>query len=539
MGEGAVSPIGREARGRARLLASPGREWRERVRQPLRRRGGGMDQAWQSTGPRRVRPAAQVLAELEDVESGLLPVIAQLWLGSPTRTGIGEENDKRTIFLHHCSFSEFRRSTLLFSEMPLLSKKPWESKAKGLVLGALFTSFLLLLYSYVVPPLHPNVAFTTSEPAAPCSPAPSESEVVTPGNGSARRCQPRQDIVFMKTHKTASSTLLNILFRFGQKHGLKFAFPNGRNDFHYPSYFTRSLVQDYRPGACFNIICNHMRFHYEEVRGLVRPGAAFITVIRDPARLFESSFHYFGSLVPLTWKLSSHDKLAEFLQDPDRYYDPSGYNAHYLRNLLFFDLGYDSGLDPGSPRVQEHIMEVERRFHLVLLQEYFDESLVLLRELLCWDLEDVLYFKLNARRDSPVPRLSGELYRRATAWNLLDVHLYRHFNASFWRKVEAFGHERMVREVAELRQANERMRRICIDGGQAVDAEAIQDSAMQPWQPLGVKSILGYNLKKSIGPHHEQLCRRMLTPEIQYLSDLGANLWVTKLWKFLRDFLRW
>lgn len=44
--------------------------------------------------------------------------------------------------------------------MPLLSKKPWESRAKGLVLGALFTSFLLLLYSYVVPPLHPNVAFT-------------------------------------------------------------------------------------------------------------------------------------------------------------------------------------------------------------------------------------------------------------------------------------------------------------------------------------------------------------------------------------------
>lgn len=27
----------------------------------------------------------------------MLPVIAQLWLGSPTRTGIGEENDKRTI----------------------------------------------------------------------------------------------------------------------------------------------------------------------------------------------------------------------------------------------------------------------------------------------------------------------------------------------------------------------------------------------------------------------------------------------------------
>ena len=28
-----------------------------------------------------------------------------------------------------------------------------------------------------------------------------------------------------------------------------------------------------------------------------------------------------------TWKLSGRDKLAEFLQDPDRYYDPRGYTS--------------------------------------------------------------------------------------------------------------------------------------------------------------------------------------------------------------------
>lgn len=43
-------------------------------------------------------------------------------------------------------------------EMPLPQKKRWESMAKGLVLGALFTSFLLLLYSYAVPPLHAGLA---------------------------------------------------------------------------------------------------------------------------------------------------------------------------------------------------------------------------------------------------------------------------------------------------------------------------------------------------------------------------------------------
>lgn len=44
--------------------------------------------------------------------------------------------------------------------MPLLHRKRWESMAKGLVLGALFTSFLLLLYSYAVPPLHAALGST-------------------------------------------------------------------------------------------------------------------------------------------------------------------------------------------------------------------------------------------------------------------------------------------------------------------------------------------------------------------------------------------
>ena len=34
---------------------------------------------------------------------------------------------------------------------------------------------------------------------------------------------------------------------------------------------------------------------------------------------------------------------------------------------------------------------------MVLIMEYFDESLVLLKRELCWELDDVVYFKLNQR----------------------------------------------------------------------------------------------------------------------------------------------
>ena len=38
-------------------------------------------------------------------------------------------------------------------------------------------------------------------------------------------CNPSTDIFFMKTHKTASSTIQNILFRYGLRYGLRIGMP--------------------------------------------------------------------------------------------------------------------------------------------------------------------------------------------------------------------------------------------------------------------------------------------------------------------------
>ncbi|TNN81269.1 Galactosylceramide sulfotransferase [Liparis tanakae] len=341
--------------------------------------------------------------------------------------------------------------------------------------------------------------------------------------------------MFMKTHKTASSTILNILFRFGEKHHLKFAFPNGRNDFFYPSPFLCSQVKDYRPGDCFNIVCNHMRFDHHEVAKLLPPDAVYITILRDPVALFESAFDYYHRLVPLTWRIDGENKLAEFLNNPQSFYRSAAFNSFYLKNLLFFDFGLDNDLEADDPRVMSDIQNLSKHFHLVLFAEYFDESLVLLKDTLCWTTEDILYFKINARRSSSVSHLTPELRAKALQWNGADWRLYQHFNASFWARVEAYGRDRMKQEVKELRRRNSEMQDICIEDGGAVEARKIQDRHFQPWQPLGESSILGYNMKKNVDPKFRTICEKMLTPEIQYLSDLGVSLWLTRLWGWLKD----
>uniref|UniRef100_A0A1A8C208 Galactose-3-O-sulfotransferase 1 n=1 Tax=Nothobranchius kadleci TaxID=1051664 RepID=A0A1A8C208_NOTKA len=414
------------------------------------------------------------------------------------------------------------------------------SMCKGLILGALLTSSMILIYCLSNPHIHlsvPDVPVPYSCAHRPSQPQPRPSN--TSHKSTSQSCPPKVDIMFMKTHKTASSTLLNILFRFGEKHRLKFAFPDGRNDFFYPSLFQRSQVKDYRPGMCFNIVCNHMRFNAPEVAKLLPTDTSYITILRDPAQLFESSFHYFGRLVPFTWKIPGEDKITEFLLNPQSYFDSEGFNSFYLKNLLFFDFGQDNTLEINDPRVDEGIKFISEHFHLVMLVEYFEESLILLKEALCWEMDDLLFFKLNARKGSTVSKLSPELRAKALEWNAIDWKLYQHFNRTFWNKVDTYGPERMAKDVAELRRRNQEMASICIEGGRAVEASSIHETDMQPWQPIGEKSILGYNLKKNVDKAHQKLCRKMLMPEIQYLTELGVNLWITKVWGHVRDIINW
>ncbi|XP_026859322.2 galactosylceramide sulfotransferase [Electrophorus electricus] len=421
-----------------------------------------------------------------------------------------------------------------------MSQHQHKSATQRVTLVIFFTCVTMVLYSFSTPYLQASPRRLPR--AVPCTHQTipiqkREFPHASKGPREVKSCKPKVDLMFLKTHKTASSTILNILLRFGQRNHLKFALPNSRNDFFYPSRFVRTQVKDYVPGVCYNIICNHMRFNAEEVEALLPNDAFFFTILREPAMVFESSFHYFKKLVPLTWMIRGEDKLTVFLSDPNRYFTTDGFNAFYLKNVQFFDLGYDNNLNPEDPIVEQAIHAISDRFQLILIAEYFEESLILLKDALCWETDDLLFFKLNARRSTSVAQLTPELRAKAHEWNSVDWKLYRHFNATFWARVDTYGRKRMERDVKELRRRNMEMSTICIDGGMAVEERDIRDESMKPWQPVGENSILGYNLRTNIDQQYSELCRKMLMPEIQYLTELGVNLWLTQLWSWFKYFL--
>ncbi|KAF1398857.1 Galactose-3-O-sulfotransferase 2, partial [Spheniscus humboldti] len=338
---------------------------------------------------------------------------------------------------------------------------------------------------------------------------------------------PKTDIVFLKVHKSASSTVMNVLFRFGETHNLTFAFPiGGGNQLFYPRHFLARFVQGFSPRSPqrFNILCHHMRFLQPEVQKVVSSSAIYFSILRNPVQLMESSFMYYKG----TSAFSRAHSLEEFFSQPYHYYNPADSDSHYARNLMTFDFGFNPDGAVSAKRVQLMLKAIEASFDLLLISEYFDESMVLLKEMLCWDLDSVISFPLNIRDSSTKSPLSDTIVEKIKDWNRLDWEIYTHFNRTFWERIDQdIGRERMQQEVKALRKRQAELARTCLQGIGSVAPKDIKDSSLQPLQH-GKAKILGYNLKQGLDKETERMCRRLVTPELQYSSALYKKQFAQK-----------
>ncbi|XP_066449878.1 galactose-3-O-sulfotransferase 4 isoform X2 [Eleutherodactylus coqui] len=335
---------------------------------------------------------------------------------------------------------------------------------------------------------------------------------------SYRTCRPRRHIMFLKTHKTAGSTILNLLHRYGERNGLFFALPY-KYQFNYPSSFHSYRVKGYNASSRphYDIMCHHMRFNYPEVRKVMPPDTFYFTILRDPATMAESSFSYYR-VVSSAFKKAPNFKA--FISHPSHYYRQGERSNHYARNPLWFDLGFNSDAPFTETYANAGIRAVEDTFNLVLLAEHFDESMILLKEELCWNLDDVVTFKMNSRETSRT--LYREDIQRLRAWSALDWYLYSHFNRTFWNKVEHFGRAKMDNEVRKLKERRQFLAKLCIEGSEPVGAEQIKEEAIKPFQ-FGQEKILGWPVRNDLPPEVRMRCVRMVTPELQYKDILDVH----------------
>uniref|UniRef100_A0A7N9CYJ4 Galactose-3-O-sulfotransferase 2 n=1 Tax=Macaca fascicularis TaxID=9541 RepID=A0A7N9CYJ4_MACFA len=339
--------------------------------------------------------------------------------------------------------------------------------------------------------------------------------------GGQAKGPPVTNIMFLKTHKTASSTVLNILYRFAETHNLSVALPAGLHvHLGYPRLFLARYVEGVELQQHFNIMCNHLRFNLPEVQKVMPNNTFYFSILRNPVFQLESSFIYYKTYTPAFLRAPS---LDAFLASPRTFYNDSRLLKNvYAKNNMWFDFGFD----PNAPReegyVRARIAEVERRFQLVLIAEHLDESLVLLRRRLRWALDDVVAFRINARsalRDPPGARDPGaraELVRAGLA-------PVRAFQPQPLGQLRAeLGPRRLRGEVERLRARRRELATLCLqDGGEPKNRTQIRDLRLRPYQS-GRADILGYNLRPGLDNQTLRVCQRLVMPELQYMAHLYA-----------------
>lgn len=130
-------------------------------------------------------------------------------------------------------------------------------------------------------------------------------------------------------------------------------------------------------------------------------------------------------------------------------------------NMMLFDMGVDVHSQMTAIEVYQAIEAADELFDIVLISERLDESLILMKECLCWDFEDIVFFTKNARRDEKKATLSPEHIEKLQILNSGDMLLYDHFLFKHEQAVLRFGEERMAKQIFILNSYRELIFKSC------------------------------------------------------------------------------
>ena len=207
-----------------------------------------------------------------------------------------------------------------------------------------------------------------------------------------------------------------------------------------------------------NILCHHIIFNADIASRLMPADSIYITIVREPFARFKSAFNYFAVDRRLRISSDNGDPLLEYLRQIPKYEamyagpQDSNYTAYkecrgnvgFTQNIMAFELGVPTGFNVGTTDqtknatyIKRLIDSIQRRFSLVMVSEYYIESIILFRRIMCWKLTDLLYLQQNVKhykdKDNAIdPDLLWNFERQ----NEPDFILYNHFNKTLWRRIE-------------------------------------------------------------------------------------------------------
>ncbi len=292
------------------------------------------------------------------------------------------------------------------------------------------------------------------------------------------RCTPQEHVLYMKTFKTASSTMVNILYRFALERDLKVLQFTEWNVLHKERLKNHTLdfaLQQNPTGKTkkYDMLMDHIIYDKNFVLTHLHPDTQRVTSIRDPWKRLNSHLDFFTRIFPGMEKQLNLDRHrdtplnVQFMQNLEKHGETyerklsSEMALFSLRNQMSKQFGITQGL-----KLNTFLKQIQEEFPHVIIQEYFEESVLLLKRKLCWSMGDILHARLRRRQclgDSVCHSSANDkekaFERKFLMWSSADYYLYKALNASFWRSVSL--EKNFFTELAYFRHINAQVNEWC------------------------------------------------------------------------------
>ena len=329
-------------------------------------------------------------------------------------------------------------------------------------------------------------------------------------------------VALLKVHKTGSTTLSSILYRFGIHRRLSFVMMKGETHQFYPQTIGEAYKSFYPPcqQKKYDILNIHSRYNGRSIlTKYMQENTYVIATLRNPLEQMLSGFNYYGFAKQVKKMGKTY---SDFLDNPKPYLRPLSSLLPNPINLIWNSMSYDIGLSEfnipvGIKKKQiesnpRYVSEVERflewaeeQIDFFVLAEYFDESLILLKDRLHWEIEDIVYFSQNAAADTLDQDIDEMLLNKTIEFSYIDYLLYHRMKQKLDELKQEKG-DRLAVEVKTLQSLNNNFAHYCL-------AKSEVDPKL-----YGEVKILSNKLRKE--RRHDRCCFEAAIDEQKYVKDI-------------------
>ncbi|KAK6177218.1 hypothetical protein SNE40_015362 [Patella caerulea] len=272
-------------------------------------------------------------------------------------------------------------------------------------------------------------------------------------------------VAFLKVHKASSSTVLNIIYRFGFQRGLTFVLARNGN---YLGSDTSSIMKRIllppSSNKTYDMLCNHVIFNKTIFGHYMPSDTVYIATIREPYERYRSAYHYGRTVVPLAYLMrgpNGTDSFEKFIANQEIYEPKNPYYSH-TNNRMAIDFGFPVKYFKNSTKMLKYVHDLDLTLDLVMITERFDESMILLRRMLNWSFKDILYIKQNALKNKTKDNIDSTLIDKVKKFSELDYILYDYFYEKFDKRVKQQSSD-FNDEVSAFKSIRERVAQFCFN----------------------------------------------------------------------------